>query len=144
MFAYITARGIVSCCDRGWISSTTNKSYRKIIWLSWNCVSTIPQVRTRTLRTSTSVGTYLGAMIRLMFSKKLEQGKTLVVWFIFILIIYQVWKTNHENCISNINGYCFHPVASKTKRCSTSLGLTKTRVHIYVCLTSFPLGWSCK
>lgn len=52
-----------------------NKSYRKIIWLSWNCVSTIPQVRTLTLRTSISVGTYLGAMIRFMFSKKLKEQK---------------------------------------------------------------------
>lgn len=63
--------------------------------------------------------------------------------FIFILIIYQVWKTKHENCLSNINGYCFHPVASKTKRCPTTSGLWKTKVHIYV-ITSFLLRWGCK
>lgn len=52
-----------------------NKAHLKIIWLSWNCVSTMPQVRTRTLSTSVSVGTYSGAMIRFMFSKKLERSK---------------------------------------------------------------------
>lgn len=118
MFACITVQGIVLCCDRRWISSTTNKSYRKIIWLSWNCVSTIPQVRTRTRRTSTSVGTYLGVMIRFMFSKKLEQAKRSAVWVFNIYYSYYLSSFSDkrcEICVSiSINWYLFHPVASDT------------------------------